>query len=411
MPRLAIVCSHPIQYLSPVFRALAVVADIQVFYAHRATASDQAAAGFDVPFAWDADLLSGYPHVFLRNVSETPGTGGFNGCDTPEVGSLLRAGGFDAVLVTGWHLKSYWQAVAACITAKIPVMVRSDSHLSTPRSATWVAAKRLIYPLALRRFSAALCVGQRSREYFLHYGYPAERLFVAPHAIDVDWFASRSGGAARRDTRARLGIDADEQVLLFAGKLVDFKRPLDVLDAAARLRTAGCKALVMVAGAGQLEAALRARAIEMRVPLHFLGFQNQSQMPAAYAAADALVLPSTGRETWGLVANEALVCGLPIVISEAVGCAPDLAIDGLVGRTYPLGDIQALATALHSLFASPPDRDIVRARGRGFGPDATVRGILEGVEACVARDPREYRRSAGSRGWASAAGSSRTGRS
>ena len=82
-------------------------------------------------------------------------------------------------------------------------------------------------------------------------------------------------------------------------------------------------------------------------------FSNQTEMPACYAASDVLVLPSTRRETWGLVANEALACSCPIIVSDAVGSAPDLAADGMIGRMYPLGDTRRLADAIGDAIDSP----------------------------------------------------------
>src|SRR5947209_8096546 len=132
--RLTIVTSHPIQYQAPLFRRLASEVELTVFFAHRASAKDQAMAGFNVPFDWDIDLLSGYRHQFLSNLSRSPAVNRFGGCDTPEIGRQLDAIGCDAVLVTGWYLKSFWQAIWAAKIRGIPILVRGDSHLRTPRS-------------------------------------------------------------------------------------------------------------------------------------------------------------------------------------------------------------------------------------------------------------------------------------
>src|SRR5581483_11977533 len=168
--------------------------------------------------------------------------------------------------------------------------------------------------------------------YWRHYHYPTDRLFFSPHCIDVEWFATRATPAAAAALRDKLGLGRDRKVVLFAGKLVPFKRPLDLVDAVALLRQNGSDISIMVAGAGELGDEMGARAEVLNVPLHPLGFCNQSEMPAAYAAADALVLPSDGRETWGLVANEALACGRPIILSDAVGSGPDLVDDDKIGR-------------------------------------------------------------------------------
>src|SRR5260370_8895176 len=133
--RLAIIASHPIQYYAPLFRVLAQRLELMVFFAHRASPPDQAKAGFGVVFDWDIDLLSGYPHHFLTNVAKLPGLDHFAGCDTPEIGTLLKKGRFDAVLVQGWNLKSFLQAVIAAKRQGLPVLARGDSHLGTSRSA------------------------------------------------------------------------------------------------------------------------------------------------------------------------------------------------------------------------------------------------------------------------------------
>lgn len=391
--RLAVVVSHPIQYYAPMFRELASRCDLTVFYCLRMTPRQQAAAGFGTAFEWDVDLFSGYQSEFLRNVSRTPGAEHFWDCDTPEIGDRLRMGQFDALLVIGWHLKSYLQATLAAKRIGLPVMVRGDSHLETPRSALKRHAKALINPNFLRLFNGALYVGTKSRAFYEHYRYPAHRMFHSPHCVDNDWFSARATPEARRQLRHERGIDDDTHVVLFAGKLVPFKRPLDVVASVARAREIGAKVDVMVAGSGALEADMRRSAAELGVPLHMLGFCNQTGMPAVYAAADVLMLPSNGDETWGLVANEALACGRPVIVSEACGCAPDLAADGNAGRVAPLGDIDAFAAAIHSVIGQPPSTAGISARARAHGIARSVDGILAAAEAVRRHSPEiKYRR-------------------
>jgi glycosyltransferase involved in cell wall biosynthesis len=372
--RIAIVASHPVQYSAPLFRELARRHDLMVFFAHRATAADQADSGFGVGFEWDVDLLSGFCHSFLRNVSRRPGLRAFNGCDTPDIGARLTEGHFDAVLLQGWYLKSFIQAMIACKRAGLPVLVRGDSHLGTPRSRLKRAAKELVYPPFLRLFDAALFVGERSRAYWRHYKYPTARMFFSPHCIDSDWFAARSTLETRAALRARLGIAADAKVALFAGKLVAFKRPLDVVAAAARLKQEGVDLVVLIAGAGPLELEILSAARAAGVTLHMLGFCNQTIMPSAYAAADLLVLPS--HETWGLVANESLACGRPIVVSDSTGCAPDLATNCRVGKTFAVGDIEGLARSIAEILRCGPSPADILAKSAEYSVDAAVDGIV-----------------------------------
>ena len=119
--RLAILTSHPIQYYAPLFRELSRRISVKVFFAHRATPAEQAAAGFDTAFEWDVDLLKGYDYEFLQNAARDPGTHRFSGCDTPQIRAKLASELFDAMLVTGWHLKCYWQGVWAAKSCGIPV--------------------------------------------------------------------------------------------------------------------------------------------------------------------------------------------------------------------------------------------------------------------------------------------------
>lgn len=384
--RLGILSSHPIQYYAPLFRGLAQRMDVEVLYAHRATPQQQAAAGFGMAFDWDVDLLSGYSHRFLRNVSRAPGTQTFSGCDTPDIGQILGAARYDAVLAMGWHLKSFIQGIWAAKRAGFPVLIRGDSHLHTQRHALKRLVKEVSYPALLRTFDAALYVGTRNREYYEHFRYPPARLFHVPHCVDTRWFSDRATKAAGEALRAEVGIAPTADVVLFAGKFVPFKRPLDVVEAVAAVAQTRPVSLLL-AGSGPLGSEIQSRARARGIRCHELGFCNQSRMPAVYAASQMLVLPSNSQETWGLVCNEAIACGTPIVVSDAVGCAPDLAAESDVGRTFPVGDVVALANAIHDTLARPRPIAELRRVTQAHSIEAAVRGVenaLSAVFSCSA---------------------------
>lgn len=381
-PKLAVVASHPIQYQAPLFRVLGQRLNLTVFFAHRATDLDQSKAGFGVGFEWDTDLLAGYNYEFLRNAAKSPGLDHFAGCDTPEIGIRLADRHFDAVLVLGWHRKCFLQTIFAAKRHGLPLLVRGDSHIETPRSMVKRSAKRIVYPTFLRLFDAALYVGKRSKAYWTHYGYPENRLFFSPHCIDTEWFVTRATVEARNTLRARLGISASTSVILFAGKLLPLKRPLDLVSAAAQLKVAGKEIAILVAGAGPLANDMASAAEKAGVVFHALGFCNQSAMPAVYAAADVLVLPSD-RETWGLVANEALSCGRPVVLADTVGAAPDLALDNTVGRIFPVGNIAALANAISDVLQRPPSFERIAAKSAAYSIVAAAEGICSAAAFAV----------------------------
>ncbi len=349
--RVGFLVSHPIQYYAPIFRELAKRCDLTVYFAHRQTAEQQARAGFGVSFEWNIDLLSGYDSRFLENVASRPSTDRYGGCDTPGVADEIGKGKFDAFVVPGWGLRSYWQAVQACRRSCVPVLVRGDSQLGGPRSIALRVAKAAVFPRLLRRFDGFLYVGQRNREYLRRYGAAADRMFFSPACVDNEAFATASA-----DVRQRiLGSDRSERTrILFVGKLIERKRPADLVNAIARVRSRSVE--VTFAGSGVLQPALSRMAEEANVRANFLGFVNQAELPAVYAAADLLVLPSGYDETWGLVVNEAMACGIPAVVSDAVGCGPDLIEPGGTGATFPCGDVAALAGAIESVLFLDSER-------------------------------------------------------
>jgi glycosyltransferase involved in cell wall biosynthesis len=381
--RLAIISTHPIQYHTPWFRALAKHTDIdlEVFYCHRATPREQASAGFSVEFDWDVSLLDGYSHRFLRNVARKPSLNGFAGLDTPEVSDIVKAENFDAVIVNGWNYKSAWQAMRACWRTKTPVMVRSDSHLHTRRSLPKRALKLPLYRWFIPKVDACCAVGTWSRDYFLHYGARPERIFVVPHIVDVDFFRQEAARlqSQRTELRRKWRLDDQATVFLFAGKFIEKKRPTDFINAIARGSTNGKRIMGLMVGDGPLRQACEDEVKRTNAPIRFAGFLNQSKMPTAYAVADALVLPSDGGETWGLVVNEAMASGKPCFVSDQVGCGPDLIICDETGEVFPVGDIAALA----SLLATGSERQTqlreMGAKAEQAAARQSIGAALEGV--------------------------------
>ena len=372
--RIGFLISHPLQYYAPIFRELAKRCDLKVFFAHRQTAEQQASAGFGVAFDWDVDLLSGYDSRFLTNVSRRPSTDRFAGCDTPGIAEEI-ARGFDAFVVPGWALRSYWQAVRACRRRGVPVLVRGDSQLGSQRNSAVRIAKALAFSHLLRRFDGCLYVGQRNREYLLHYGVPTERLFFSPHCVDNDAFAAASSGIRRVQRPRRV---------LFVGKLIGRKHPADLLHAVARLRDEPVQ--IAFAGSGELESELRQIAAASSVDADFMGFVNQSELPAVYASADLLVLPSDSQETWGLVVNEAMACGIPAVVSDVVGCGPDLVEAGRTGTTFPFGDTAALAGAIGNVLSFDPEqtRRHLAAKMAVYSPARAAGAVIDAATTLAA---------------------------
>jgi glycosyltransferase involved in cell wall biosynthesis len=379
--RLAIVTTHPIQYHSVWFRALSATSalDLHVWYCHLATPEQQGAAGFGVRFEWDVPLLNGYSHSFLKNVAAEPNVNSFSGLDTPSIKEIIKKEEYDAVLINGWHYKSAWQTMRACWQTKTPVMVRSDSHLHTSRSIARKLVKWPYYRWFIPKLDACLAVGTWSKDYFLHYGASPERVFIVPHVIDRNLFSAEvSANRTERDAiRRNWGLSPDSIVFLFAGKFIEKKRPFDFIKAIETASKSDKRITGLMVGDGPLKTACEDFVNARNLPVRFTGFLNQSALPGTFVAADALVLPSDGAETWGLVVNEAMSCGLPCFVSDRVGCGPDIIINERTGAVFPLGNVESLASLLSS-FASDESK---RER---MSTEASQMGLCNSVDVAVA---------------------------
>jgi glycosyltransferase involved in cell wall biosynthesis len=390
--RLAIVATHPIQYQAVWFRALATepTIEVDVFFCHRATREDQADAGFGVEFEWDVPLLEGYRHRFLQNVAAQPNVSTFAGMDTPEIRDFIRNGKYDAAMVLGWHHKSLWQAIRACWASHTPVMVRSDSHLHTPRSALKSAAKWLPYRWFISRLDVCMAVGTWSEQYFRHYGAWPERIVRVPHVVDPCLFEipARALASQRGQIRRQWGLTDDVVVAVFVGKFSPWKRPMDFVEGIRQAARGGAPIAGLMVGDGELRPACGETVRASDLPVKFTGFLNQSQIVHAYVAADLLVLPSDGRETWGLVVNEAMACGLPCIVSDQVGCGPDLVVPGRNGDLFTFGNVSELADKL-TWYSTRTEvltamAKIAYRRAQEYSPGAAVEAVLRAMDT-VAR--------------------------
>ncbi|MBV9480974.1 MAG: glycosyltransferase family 4 protein [Acidobacteria bacterium] len=251
-------------------------------------------------------------------------------------------------------------------------------------------SKEITHRLALRQFDGFLSVGERNREYLIHCGVPPKLIFSSPHFVDNEWFAARAAAARKWRDSIRGQWLADESifVVLFVGKFIPKKRPLDLVKALGLLVRKGLRMTAVFVGAGELEKEMRDLVEEQKVQARFEGFRNQTELPQFYASADTLVLPSDGGETWGLVVNEAMACGLPAIVSDAVGCASDLIDEGKTGFTFPKGDYVQLANHLDQLATMKAQNLIHRKwladKVANYSIQAAMNGILHAVtERCI----------------------------
>lgn len=361
--RLTVVLTHPVQYFSPWFRYItgerSAEIDLTVLYAAVPT-EEQQGIGFGTAFSWDTAVTDGYRFAVCREPAGMDfSSDRFFGVDVPDIGERIAATAPEAVIVPGWHSRVQVRALTACRTLGVPVFYRGDSTLAS-------GPRRLVRPLwalktrtMLRRFDRYLSVGTAATEYLRSFRIPDGAIYLSPHCVDNAWFggeADRHRGG-RQALREGAAATDDDFVVLFAGKFVERKRPLDAVHAVAGL---GPRAVLLMAGDGPLADDARREAVRLGVRLHWRGFLNQSSLPEAFAAADAVMVPSTW-ESWGLIINEALASGVPCVTTTGVAAARDLIVDEESGHTVGVGDVPAMTARLQSLRAA-------RDRGHDFGP-------------------------------------------
>lgn len=359
--RLAYFVSHPIQYQAPLLRRIAQESDIDltVFFFSDLSVRGYADEGFGgVHVKWDIPLLEGYKHEFLPGFRKDGGLG-FARPMSYGIYSRLSRGKFDVVWVHGYHTLNALHVMAVAKLLGIPVVLRAESTLDDrPRSRFKLTAKKLFFSLLENLVTCVTTIGEKNEAYWRTYFSPRTPSFRMPYAVDNVFFSSRSAEAApgREDLRRSLKLESQLPIILYASKLQSRKRCMDLVEAFLRLAPASCgepPAYLLIAGDGEDRSAIEARIQQSEsTRIRFLGFQNQSELPRLFDLCDVFVLPSV-HEPWGLIVNEVMNAGRAVVVSDQVGCAPDLVRDGENGFIYPARDIEALTTALKKFIDDP----------------------------------------------------------
>jgi len=397
MTKVAYFVTHPIQYQAPLLRRVAAGGeiDLRVFFLSDLSLHTHHEAAFGQSFKWDVNLTDGYAWEMLPRVGIGTSTPLRPWWPVQGLRGRLAAGGFDAVWVHGWSHIGLRQAARAARGLGLPLLLRGESTPATSRSAGW---KRWLRDRHLRALfnqaEAFLCIGTRNRELYQQFGVPAEKLFLVPYAVDNEVFQARAQAAAtRREAfRKELGLEPGRPVILFAAKFIPVKAPGDLLTAYQRAwsESAGAgdapKPYLLFVGDGPLRGELETMAGARKGDdVRFLGFRNQTELPALYDLCDLFVLPSHF-EPWGLVINEVMNAGKPVVVTDCVGAAPDLVQSGANGWIYPTGEVGALAECLRQAFPSAN----LPAMGRRsleiinqWDYEADVRGLTAAVKQVV----------------------------
>jgi glycosyltransferase involved in cell wall biosynthesis len=363
--RLAYLVTHPIQYQAPLLRRVAREPDIdfKVFFGTDFSARAFKAAEFGRVIEWDVPLLDGYASEVLPIVLGRGATGVLPPLDfwrplNRGLGRRLSEGGFDALWIHGYAHWTHLVAMAAAARRRIKVLLRDEATaISKDRGAAKRLAKQFFFLGIDRLVDAYLAIGTLNHEYYLANGIPESRIFPVPYAVDnVRFIAEASdAGRTREELRRALGLAPGRPILLFAAKLIERKRPAELIAAFANVHAdpTARRPYLLLAGDGPLRPALEAQAAEQAPDaVGFLGFLKQSELPRYYDLCDAFILPSA-EEAWGLVVNEVMCAGRAVIVSDKVGAGRDLVRPGDNGAIFRSDDLDDMSRAMREVLADP----------------------------------------------------------
>lgn len=369
--KLAVVISHPIQHFAPLFRDLAKQPNLElrVFYCCDWGVRDYADPGFGKTFKWDIPLLEGYEHEFLP-IAKRPQDLGFFSIDNPDVGRRLSEFSPDAVWIHGYSQRTSWRTYRWAVRNQCRILYFGDSELLAPRSLKARLFKRAVLPRFFSRCDAFLTIGDNNEQYYRHYGVRDDQMHRGSFPVDISRFrasALEMSNEQRADLRGEFGLTANALVGLFVGKLIDIKRPLDLVRVVDLLRHEIPDLQALILGSGPLEDQVRDEIQELGLEdrVKMAGFVNQSQMPRILRLGDFLAMCSE-KDPHPLAVTEAMSVGNAVVASDRIGCVgpTDAARVGQNALVYPCGQIDQLANCVRKLHC---DRDLLhRYRARSI---------------------------------------------
>jgi glycosyltransferase involved in cell wall biosynthesis len=281
----------------------------------------------------------------------------------------------DVVLLPGYHCLEYWAMLAVLVLRRKTRGVFCDS----------TAFDRP--PSLVKSFA----YGARSRDYLMRHGVPAHKIYTGCQAAALAHDYREEAALAAR-LRAAPGPQEPPR-FLFVGRLAPEKGLDTLMDAMVQVCAVHPGATLTLVGGGALREALQRAAAQRHLtePVRFLGGMDLAGLAEQYARATALVLPSLS-EPWGLVVNEALSYGCPVIVSRICGCVPELVEGSDTGLVFEPGDANDLAAQLLKAPGAFADTAAVAhsslRRMRQYTPARVAENILKGCDTMLARTAR-----------------------
>lgn len=324
---LAIVTTHPIQYQVPLFKEINKIKKFNsyVFYGcDQGVNLKKIDKDFNKKFSWNISMLSGYNFFFAKDNSN------YNSwfLRFPNLSSELDKINCNSILILGWNKIIYLQAILYAIRKRIPIILRAENNLNSEKNIIIKILKKMIFPILFSFFDKILYIGKLNKNFYLFYKVKESKLIYAPYFVDNNFFY--------KNKKRHKSFN-----ILFIGKFIHRKNPFDILKIAVMLKDYKNIKFILV-GDGPLLLKCKKWAITKSINnVSFEGFKNQLQMRKIYSQGDILI-NSSSFETWGLVVNEAMISGLPCIVTNNTSCSLDLIKEGKTGYIYQVGDLLTL---------------------------------------------------------------------
>ena len=288
------------------------------------------------------------------------------------------------ILCGGYNYLASWQALYWARKNKVPFLlwVESNAKDKDKDQRGNNPLTSLLKAYFVNRCDAFVVPGKASRQYVMNFKVSAEKIHNAPNAVENELFESIAMKTRINEDDFRAQLNLPRQYFLFVGRLVPGKGIFDLVSAYSKLPPdLRNKLSVVIVGEGSSRRELenRARSIS-NGSVHFAGFVHRERLASYYALAEAFVFP-THADPWGLVVNEAMACGLPVICTDVAGCSDDLISDGWNGVLVPARDTEKLMLGMKALAENPERLRIMgensRERIKQYSPFACARGIAD----------------------------------
>jgi glycosyltransferase involved in cell wall biosynthesis len=284
----------------------------------------------------------------------------------------------DVIVCGGYNYIASWIALGWARKHRVPLLLWSESTARDHRSGRWLIES--LKSWFLRNCQGFIVPGKSSFQYLCNQGMNDDTIFIAPNAVDTQFFSNNAEAVRQNETSYRQQLNLPPHFFLFSGRLIAEKGVFDLLQAymaqASDLRTEW--GLVFV-GDGVALPELQKRMRHLTTgSIQFAGFAQRQQLAVYYGLADAFIFP-THTDPWGLVVNEALACKLPVIASTAAGCVEDLVEDEWNGYVFSAGDTAHLAFLMKSMASDSQRRREMGERSyeriQQYSPEICANGI------------------------------------